>query len=156
MVLENSDKPCDTGTPAHILSSDFPDFNFDSVFSEYPAKSGRWAFSLAAITQRGLDCRRWLKSRPEKVVAVVSHSGFLRVGVSHTRFANADYRVFDFVDDNEASLQEWKTTEERGGGMGKSQKGMAYAEPLEFTDSQKDDTISNTKAPEEVVEEAPR
>lgn len=87
---------------------------------------------------------------------VVSHSGFLRVGISHTRFANADYRVFEFVDDSVASLLEWKTTEERGGGMGKSQKGMAYAEPSEFPDHQDDVVNATTKAPEEVVEEVPR
>ena len=87
---------------------------------------------------------------------MVSHSGFLRVGISNTRVANADYRVFDFVDDNFASLQEWKTTEEGGGGMGKSQKGMAYAEPSEFPDNQNDESKANSKAPEEVVEEVLR
>ena len=156
MEKENSDKPCDIGTPAHILSDEFPDFGFGTVFPDYPVKTGRWAYSLTAITQRGIDCRRWLKARPEKVIAVVSHSGFLRVGISNTRYANADYRVFEFVDDNFASLREWKTTEERGGGMGKSQKGIAYAEPSDFPDHQNDEIKANTKAPEEVVEEVPR
>jgi hypothetical protein len=37
-----------------------------------------------------------LASRPEKFVFVVSHSGFLRVGVVGWWFFNADYRIFEF------------------------------------------------------------
>ena len=83
---ENSDNPCDTGTAIATISKEFPTFDFSTVAPEYPAREGRWAFSEseAAITQRGLDCRQWLKAKPKKVIAVVTHSGFLRIGISHT------------------------------------------------------------------------
>lgn len=40
--------------------------------------------------------RQELKARKEKVIAVVSHSAFLRTAVANARFANTDYRIFDF------------------------------------------------------------
>lgn len=80
---------------------------------------------------------------------MVSHSGFLRTAVTKTKFANADYRIFDFrklsddaVDGEDAGaelqsnaplpvgedgrgleLVEWEVTSERGGGMGNSERG---------------------------------
>ena len=61
------------------------------------------------------------------VLTVVSHSGFLRVGVSHRHYENADFRVFDFAEGHEAvggKLVEWEMTEQNGGGLGKSSKGI--------------------------------
>ncbi|MCJ1482325.1 hypothetical protein MMC06_002489 [Schaereria dolodes] len=152
---ENSDKPCDTGTKCEIISKEFPSFNFNTVFPEYPMKTGKWAFTLSAVTQRGLDCRHWLKSRPEKVIAVVSHSGFLRVGVSHTNYSNADYRVFEFADDGSDNLIEWMMTEERGGGMGTCEKGRAYGDPSDFPAEIKTEDAIEMRASQEVVAELP-
>ncbi len=60
---------------------------------------------------------------------VVSHSGFLRVGVTGFYYANADYRIFDFVDGAEGEgtelLKQWDGMEH--GGMGKSWR---HAVPL--------------------------
>ncbi len=39
---------------------------------------------------------RELYHRPEKYIVVVSHSGFLRTGISGHYYWNADYRIFDF------------------------------------------------------------
>lgn len=128
---ENSNMPCDTGTHVETLVREFPQFSYDTVFPEFPNKTGRWAFSEEAILQRGSDCRRWLKSRPEKVIAVVTHSAFLRIGIAPTRFANADYRVFDFVADGD-ELHQWPLTDENGGGMGKSPKGAHATLPSDF------------------------
>lgn len=65
-----------------------------------------------------------LYARPEKAIIVVSHSGFLRQGVTGSWFVNADYRVFDFEpreDENQPyRLRQWEETEARGGGMGNS------------------------------------
>lgn len=97
------------------------------MFPEYPAKTGRWAFSDAAIEQRAEDCRKWLRERPEKVIAVVSHSGFLRVGVSRKNYENADYRVFEFGTGEGNELVEWELTETKGGGMGFSDKPTSQA-----------------------------
>lgn len=71
---------------------------------------------------------------------MVSHSGFLRCAVSHARYANADYRVFDFVEGEELELKEWDVTAENGGGMGESEKGRA-------------EIVSSDFPPEEQVEE---
>lgn len=128
---ENSNQPCDTGTPMTIIVKDYPQFNFDKVPSEWPVKEGRWKFSQAAITQRGIDCRRWLKSRPEKVIVVVGHSAFFRLGISPTRFGNADYRVFGFEEHGDMFVQ-WPLTEDNGGGMGRSPKGQDQAKPSDF------------------------
>lgn len=60
---------------------------------------------------------------------VVSHSGFLRTAVAGRWFANADYRVFDFVsregkDEEEPyRLVEWDLTKGKGG-MGRSEEGV--------------------------------
>ena len=141
--IENSDKPCDTGTPISTISKEFPKLSFSTVFPEYPAKTGRWAFSDAAIIQRGKDCRQWLKNRAEKVIAIVSHSGFLRVGVSHINYENADYRVFNFANDGSDVLVEWQLTRDNNGGMGRS--GNKPIGHCAVTESE--------KGPGEVVEE---
>jgi len=83
---ENSDKPCDKGTYVGVISKEFPNFDFSTVFPDWPAKSGRWAFTDEAIVARGKACREWLQSRPEKVIAVVSPVCFLILhtqGVAH-------------------------------------------------------------------------
>ena len=129
---ETSGCPCDIGTEVDTLAKEFPAFSFDTVFPEWPAKTGRWACAQEAVIQRGIDCRRWLKSRPERVIAVVSHVGFLGAAVSRKRYSNADYRVFDFANDGGDELIEWKLTEERGGGMGRSEKGTFYADEGTF------------------------
>lgn len=154
--LENSDKPCDTGTKVSIISKDFPEFDFSTVSHDYPSKTGRWAFSQAAITQRGVDCRRWLKARPEEVIAVVSHSGFLRVGVSHRHYANADYRVFRFAENSADELIEWNLTGKNGGGMGYSRVGLAMIEPTDFPQERQEHPLGKvTQASEEITQEVP-
>jgi len=120
---ETTDKPCDTGTATLIMAKEWPQFDWSEVDPQYPAKTGLFEFSRPAITQRGIEARKWLRNRPEKVIAVVSHCGFLRAGISYKNYENADFRVFDFAEGDEeigGHLVEWKLTEKRGGGMGKS------------------------------------
>ncbi|KAL8390206.1 hypothetical protein RB595_009343 [Gaeumannomyces hyphopodioides] len=99
---ENSTKPCDTGSPLEALEKEFPFVDFSSVDPVFPDKTSPAAAAYAhdrrAILDRGQACLGDLHSRPEKVVAVVSHSGFLRAGVCGWWFSNADYRVFDFAE----------------------------------------------------------
>jgi len=140
--LENTDKPCDTGSPISTMAKEFPDFDFSTVDPLYPDKtsnllSNPYAFTRKAILARGQTCLQALYSRPEKVIAVVSHSGIMRGAVCQRRFFNADWRVFDY--DQEAIkasrekgegidgqglffLKEWKETE--AGGMGRSEVGV--------------------------------
>ncbi|KAF2499309.1 phosphoglycerate mutase-like protein [Lophium mytilinum] len=157
---ENSDKPCDTGSPLKAVADRFPRFatTLSTVDPLYPHKttpsSNPYAFTRLAVLARGQACLKALYSRKEKVIAVVSHSGFLRTAVSGRRYANADFRIFEF--DEEAMekekglgldgeglfrLKEWKETEEKGGGMGKSEKGVFGVRKTDF--------------PEETVDEEP-
>jgi hypothetical protein len=73
-------------------------------------------------------------TRPEKVIAVVSHAGFLRTAIANRRFANADYRVFEISEDSAGhlSLIEDEATEAKGGGMGRCQKGVFRGEQWDF------------------------
>lgn len=123
---ENSSKPCDTGSPIEVISKDFPQFAFGSVDPTWPYKGPetKYAYTNEAIYARGRENRRWLRSRKERVIVVVSHAGFMRAGVSHQCYANADYRVFGFKEeeDEDAILVEWPLTKEKGGGMGNSLK----------------------------------
>lgn len=66
------------------------------------------------MTKRGIAARTFLRNRPEKVIAVVSHAGFLRTSLCSRRFENADYRIFNFGEEEEAdipALIEWELTE---------------------------------------------
>ncbi|KAF1358183.1 phosphoglycerate mutase-like protein [Lizonia empirigonia] len=131
---ENADKPCDTGNTMDVISAEFPQYDFSAVDPLYPDKtsnlaSNPYVFTRKAIVARGQTCLKDLYSRPEKVIAVVTHSGFLRTAVCNRMFFNADWRVFEF--DEEATqkqgrfvLTEWPETERKGGGMGRSDVGV--------------------------------
>ncbi|KAH6629771.1 histidine phosphatase superfamily [Boeremia exigua] len=131
---ENADKPCDTGNTMDVIGKEYPQYDFSGVDPLYPDKTTNlatnpYAFTQKAIVARGQTCLKDLYSRPEKVIAVVSHSGFLRTAVCERSFFNADWRVFDF-DDVESQkqgkfvLKEWELTEKKGGGMGRSDVGV--------------------------------
>jgi hypothetical protein len=130
---ENSDKPCDIGTTIATLAAEFPQFDFSKLDSAYPTKSGPYAFTRRAVLQRGQTVLRSLHRRPERVIAVVSHSGFLRTAVTNKQFGNADYRIFDFEETFEPKtvdgveirfrLKERDETDLKGGGMGWSEVG---------------------------------
>ncbi|ORY12075.1 histidine phosphatase superfamily [Clohesyomyces aquaticus] len=150
---ENCDKPCDTGSPISVMESEFPQFDWSIVDPLYPDKTtsldtNPYAFTEKAILARGQTCLKALYSRPEKVIAVVSHSGFLRTGICNRNFFNADWRVFGFdegamKESRERALgldgkgmfvlKEWKETEEKGGGMGRSLKGIFGVVETDFT-----------------------
>lgn len=120
---ENSDKPCDTGSAIAEMSKEWHMYDWSTVDPVYPAKTGLYTFDKDSLIHRGVVAKKWLSSRPEKVIAVVSHAGFLRLGLSQRKYENADFRIFDFAEDG-VTLVERAETEERGGGMGKSEKGV--------------------------------
>ena len=93
----------------------------------YPSKEGQYAFTQSAVIGRGISALTKLRQRPETVIAIVSHSGFLRTAIGQAYWSNADYRIFDFTSSNEYGLilKEWKETEEKGGGLGTCEKGRA-------------------------------
>ncbi|GAB1316418.1 hypothetical protein MFIFM68171_06628 [Madurella fahalii] len=121
---ENSDQPCDIGSPLDSLKLEFPQVDFSQVDPVFPDKlspaGARYAHNRQAILVRGQAVLRELFSRPEKAVLVVSHSGFLRTGVTGHYFMNADYRIFEFDTsrgtDVPVALRQWEETV--SGGMG--------------------------------------
>jgi broad specificity phosphatase PhoE len=117
------------------MAKEFPHFDFSPVDPVYPDKTSPagkpYAFTRTAVLGRGQRCLAALAARPEKVIAVVSHSGFLRTAVSGMRYANADYRIFDFTG-NGTEIKEWDITREPGGGMGRCDKQPSPMEPGDF------------------------
>lgn len=128
-VAENSDEPCDTGSELSKISKDYPNVDYSQLNPQWPSTTGIFAYTRDAATKRAASEIEWLRNRPEKIIAVVSHSAFLRVGVTHAFYANADYRVFDF---SNGEFAERKTTSMSGGGMGKSDIGKAEIRPTDF------------------------
>lgn len=135
---ENSSKPCDTGSDRSHISKLFPNVDFSTLDPKYPSKDldTPYAFTRTKVLARGNACLRNLYHRKEKVIAVVSHSGFLRTAVSHVKYANADYRVFDWREGSTGSgsiseLIESPLTRGRAG-MGRSESGRVEVEPWDF------------------------
>ena len=130
------------------VASEFPSVNFSSVDPVFPDKSSlagsRYFPTRAAVVARGQSCLRSLYDRPEKWVIVVSHSGFLRMGVVGWWFFNGDYRIFDFsgepVADGPLKLVQWEST--LSGGLGHS-----WAEPVEIGEGLPDDEDEPVCAP---------
>ncbi|KAK0118991.1 hypothetical protein ONS96_012064 [Cadophora gregata f. sp. sojae] len=147
---ENSAKPCDTGSPIPEMEREWPQFDWSTVDPRYPATDGLYECSRKGLTRRGIAARNFLRNRPEKIIAVVSHAGFLRTSLCSRRFDNADYRIFNFGEEDEGDiprLVEWELTETKGGGLGKSEKGV-----FELNDG---DYAPEKPEPEEVVSENP-
>ncbi|TID27390.1 phosphoglycerate mutase-like protein [Venturia nashicola] len=157
---ETSDMPCDTGSPLPTISAEFPQFDFSKVDPGYPTKQGPYAFTRSAVLQRGQTVLRSLHRRPERVIIVVSHSGFLRTAVTSKQFGNADYRIYDFdehvepktVDGVEIKyrLKERYETDSKGGGMGWSEIGH-----FGITDEDFPLIDPIKRGPDEVVDEVP-
>ena len=104
----------------------------DSVYPDKTSSAGsRYAHTRGAVLARAQSCLHDLYHRPERMVIIVSHSAFLRLAVSGTCFANADYRIFEVSGPNGPhdtyKLVEWERTKESGGGMGRSPR-----EPVEI------------------------
>jgi broad specificity phosphatase PhoE len=135
-LSENSDSPCDTGSALETLSTEFPDLDFSKIDRTFPSKAldTPYAFTRSAIMARGQSCLQKLYPRQEKVIAVVTHSAFLRTSTSKRRFANADYRIFTFrkQKDGHLTLVEDSSTSQNGGGMGRSPIGFQPIEDWDF------------------------
>jgi broad specificity phosphatase PhoE len=165
---ENADKPCDTGSPISVMEAEFPNYDFSTVDPSYPDKttnlaSNPYAFTEKAILARGQTCLKALYARPEKVIAVVTHSGFLRTAVCNRMFFNADWRVFTFDEeamaksaDRKFVLKESEETEKNGGGMGRSDIGVFGIVPSDFPpeveDKIKDEEAKNQAKVEDLDE----
>lgn len=124
---ENSSKPCDTGSPIAEVAELFPQIDFSHVDPIYPDKmspaAGLYHFRRDALLKRAQTVLGELYARPEKVIVVVSHSGFMRQAVTGDHYFNADYRVYDFAEgtgpEGPFQLRQWDLTK-GAGGMGRS------------------------------------
>lgn len=78
-IQETSDLPCDTGSNLATLKQEFKDQPVDLslVPEDWDSKKGKWAAEQDAIEARCLEARKWLKSRNEPQIVVVSHGGLL-------------------------------------------------------------------------------
>lgn len=135
-LQETTTNLIDVGRPIPELARDWPNVDWSAMDPVFPSKEGIYEFSADALLRRGAEARKWLSNRPEKVIAVVGHGGFLRIGLGNRKFENADWRVFEFEEgDGDASgpkLVEWEETEMSGGGLGTSPKGFFGWEVHDF------------------------
>lgn len=137
---ETTDNPCDVGLEIEEVAKLFPSVDFSHVDPVFPEKktpaAQLYAFNRRALVTRAQTVLAELYARPEKVVAVVSHSAFLSKAVSGSMYANADFRIFSFetpvaADSAEAlstqhpdlpplvyRLRQWDETQQGHGGMG--------------------------------------
>ncbi|KAH8764634.1 histidine phosphatase superfamily, partial [Hyaloscypha finlandica] len=134
LLQETTNNNIDIGRTVSDLIPLFPQVDFSEVEKDevWPRKEGLYACSYESLLERGRVARKWLKARPEQAIAVVSHDGFLRVGICGRKFGNADFRVFEFEEGDGLGLVEWESTEENGGGLGTCPKGQFRWLPNDF------------------------
>lgn len=74
---EDTDDPCDTGSSPAELFSEFGDL-VDLQFTpeSWNTKTGIYAPTAAALRQRALELRLWIRNRPERELVIVGHGAF--------------------------------------------------------------------------------
>ncbi|KAI8624961.1 phosphoglycerate mutase-like protein [Xylariaceae sp. FL1651] len=125
---ENSHKPCDVGSEVSKIAEEFPNIDYSTLDPVWPDKTSpagsQYHYTKTALLARAQIALKKLYERPEKVIVVVSHSGFLRLAVTGCWFFNADYRIFDFAATGSPEvsyqLEQHASTKEKGGGLGNS------------------------------------
>lgn len=95
-LQETSSQPCDTGSSVEDLAREFAAAPVDLslVKDGWNSKTGRWAPDADVIEKRALNARRWLMSRDEKNIVVVSHGGFLHYFTEDWTGAHKFYGAF--------------------------------------------------------------
>lgn len=72
------------------------DFHLLNQTPDWTSKQGFWSNDPACLHARAKFVRRWLRSRPEKRIVLVSHGNFLRYLISRAEtndlFANGEIR----------------------------------------------------------------
>lgn len=69
---------CDGRRPIREIAAEFPEFDFSQMTLDDDAFYGDDRESDEHCCERGVRFLEWLNSRPEKCIAVVTHSSFLR------------------------------------------------------------------------------
>lgn len=75
---ERISNACDGRRPVRELMKEFPDFDFSEVESDEDIYYSPVREPSDHVSQRSIAFLEWLNKRPEKCVAVVTHSSFLR------------------------------------------------------------------------------
>jgi len=110
-LQECNDLPCDTGSPREALEADpeFAGLDFSNLSPDWTSKEGFYAPTVPALQARARWNRRWLRSRPEKEIVVVSHGDCLRYITdgynSGALWANAEVREYTFKAEEEEDEQ---------------------------------------------------
>eukprot|EP01117_Protostelium_nocturnum_P013705 TRINITY_DN5143_c0_g1_i2.p1 TRINITY_DN5143_c0_g1~~TRINITY_DN5143_c0_g1_i2.p1 ORF type:complete len:222 (+),score=81.59 TRINITY_DN5143_c0_g1_i2:207-872(+) len=99
-IQEAGQCPCDTGSDVEVLQKEFPFLDFSNVPQEWNSKSGFWSCEPQSLRKRAASFRKWLKSRKERNIAIVTHGAFLSFIVDGFRgFANVEVREVHFEGD---------------------------------------------------------
>lgn len=74
---EDTDEPCDVGSPLEVLRKDYAQTaDFSHMSEDWNGKSGVYAPTTKALKERAWTLRLWLKSRSENEIVVVGHGSF--------------------------------------------------------------------------------
>ncbi|KAK3669324.1 hypothetical protein LTR78_010786 [Recurvomyces mirabilis] len=114
MAEEASDAPCDTGSEADILKQEFPKaVDFDHVKYGWFLHEGEYAVDPKSLNARAAKLRRFIRDRPEKEVALVSHGFFNHYVTGDVNekgeqttpwWQETELRTFRFVDGGEEAM----------------------------------------------------
>ena len=127
---EVSDTPSDTGSPVEVLREEFGvKVDFDHLKNAWYKHEGEFAIDPKAVNARATSLRKWIKARPEKEIAMVSHGFFSHFltgdvddhGQQTTPWWNeAELRTYKFVegDDKMARIEETQESLASRGGVG--------------------------------------
>ncbi|EWC44612.1 hypothetical protein DRE_06601 [Drechslerella stenobrocha 248] len=121
-VQETSPNPCDTGRPTPELQALFPSVDFSECDRTNWLTKKHGFYTRDNLAMRAAFVRKWLYERPEKVIAVVTHSGFLRwltpQDFPHVeprdKYRNCEYRTYQFasISNDDGSGGPYKMVEE--------------------------------------------
>ncbi|KAF3929081.1 hypothetical protein ABW20_dc0105971 [Dactylellina cionopaga] len=104
-IQETSPNPCDTGRPTEELKKLFPQIDFSECDRTNWLVKNHGFYTRENLPLRAAFVRKWLYERPEKVIALVTHSGFLRwltpqdfpFVEPRDKYRNCEYRTYQFA-----------------------------------------------------------
>ncbi|CZT14184.1 uncharacterized protein RCC_00158 [Ramularia collo-cygni] len=73
---EVSTTPSDTGSPVDELREEFGEVDFNFLKEKWYLREGEFSSDPKAVNERAKKLRRWIKQRPEREIALVSHGFF--------------------------------------------------------------------------------
>ncbi|KAM3414108.1 hypothetical protein BST61_g10766 [Cercospora zeina] len=118
---EVSDAPSDTGSPIETLKAEFTQgVDFDHLKDGWFEHKGEFSVEPKTVRVRATKLRQWIKARPEKEIALVSHGFFNHflceevddAGEQTTPWWNeAELRSYTFSDKDDDTARIYETEE---------------------------------------------